>query len=164
MREGWRHVALGEVLDIEVETVTVEPKAEYNLAGVYSFGRGLFERERLLGVKTNYKVMNRLRPGRLVMSKLKAWEGALAVADHENLRGVAPRVRAVSAVGSGDAFLAGVVLTLSTGGSMTEALRLGIASGTASVLFPGTELCRRREVDILMPRVRVQPIDLSVAC
>jgi len=91
-------------------------------------------------------------------------EGALAVADHENLRGVAPRVRAVSAVGSGDAFLAGVVLTLSTGGSMTEALRLGIASGTASVLFPGTELCRRREVDILMPRVRVQPIDLPVAC
>jgi len=47
---------------------------------------------------------------------------------------------------------------------MTEALRLGIASGTASVLFPGTELCRRREVDILMPRVRVQPIDLPIAC
>jgi len=91
-------------------------------------------------------------------------EGALAVADSENLRGVAPRVRAVSAVGSGDAFLAGVVLTLSKGGSMTEALRLGIASGTASVLFPGTELCRRREVDILMPRVRVHSIDLPVAC
>lgn len=91
-------------------------------------------------------------------------EGAVAVADSEYLRGVAPRVRAVSAVGSGDAFLAGVVLTLSKGGSMTEALRLGIASGTASVLFPGTELCRRREVDILIPRVRVQPIELSMAC
>src|SRR6266508_776597 len=90
-------------------------------------------------------------------------EGALAVADSEYLRGVAPRVRAVSAVGSGDALLAGVVLTLSKGGSMTEALRLGIASGTASVLFPGTELCRRREVDILMPRVRVQPIDVPIA-
>ena len=91
-------------------------------------------------------------------------EGALAVADDEYLRGVAPRVRAVSAVGSGDAFLAGVVLTLSRGGSMTDALRLGIASGTASVLLPGTELCRRREVDILMHRVRVQPIDLPIAC
>ncbi len=91
-------------------------------------------------------------------------EGALAVANSEYLRGVAPRVRAVSAVGSGDAFLAGVVLTLSKGGSMADALRLGIASGTASVLFPGTELCRRREVDILMPRVRVQPIDVPVAC
>src|SRR5207247_1868339 len=91
-------------------------------------------------------------------------EGALAVADSQFLRGVAPRVRAVSAVGSGDAFLAGVVLTLSKGGDMKEALRLGIASGTASVLFPGTELCRRREVDILMPRVRVQPIEHPVAC
>src|SRR3990172_3614035 len=45
-------------------------------------------------------------------------EGALAVADSENLRGVAPRVRAVSAVGSGDAFLAGVVLTLSQEGNL----------------------------------------------
>jgi 1-phosphofructokinase family hexose kinase len=85
-------------------------------------------------------------------------EGALAVADTEYLRGLAPRVRAVSAVGSGDAFLAGVVLTLSKEGSMADALRLGIAAGTASVLLPGTELCRRREVDILMPRVRVHPI------
>jgi 6-phosphofructokinase 2 len=73
-------------------------------------------------------------------------------------RGIAPRVRAVSAVGSGDAFLAGVVLTLSRGGAMEDALRLGIAAGTASVLNPGTELCHRREVDILAPRVKVQPI------
>jgi fructose-1-phosphate kinase PfkB-like protein len=47
---------------------------------------------------------------------------------------------------------------------MADALRLGIAAGTASVLFPGTELCRRREVDILMPRVRVHPIEHAVAC
>jgi 1-phosphofructokinase family hexose kinase len=91
-------------------------------------------------------------------------EGAVAAAEHRYLRGVAPRVRAVSAVGSGDAFLAGVVLTLSRGGGIEEALRLGIAAGTASVLFPGTELCRRREVDILMPRVRVHPVELPVAC
>jgi 1-phosphofructokinase len=85
-------------------------------------------------------------------------EGAVATTDSELLRGVAPRVRAVSAVGSGDAFLAGVVLTLSRGGDIQDALRLGIAAGTASVLNPGTELCHRREVDILIPRVRVQPI------
>jgi 1-phosphofructokinase len=90
-------------------------------------------------------------------------EGAVATTDEEYLRGVAPRVRAVSAVGSGDAFLAGVVLTLSRGGGMQDALRLGIAAGTASVLNPGTELCRRREVDILVPRVRVQPIACSIA-
>jgi 1-phosphofructokinase family hexose kinase len=90
-------------------------------------------------------------------------EGAVATTDREYLRGVAPRVRAVSAVGSGDAFLSGVVLTLSRGGRIDEALRLGIAAGTASVLNPGTELCHRREVDILIPRVRVQPIASSIA-
>jgi 6-phosphofructokinase 2 len=91
-------------------------------------------------------------------------EGAIAVGDHNCLRGLAPRVRAVSAVGSGDAFLAGVVLTLSLGGSLAEAIRLGVAAGTAAVLLPGTELCHRREVDILLPRVRVQPIETPVAC
>ena len=85
-------------------------------------------------------------------------EGAVASTDEMLFRGVAPRVRAVSAVGSGDALLAGVVLTLSRGGAMEDALRLGIAAGTASVLNPGTELCHRREVDILAPRVKVQPI------
>src|SRR3990170_3367259 len=91
-------------------------------------------------------------------------EGAVASTDEMLFRGVAPRVRAVSAVGSGDALLAGVVLTLSRGGAMEDALRLGIAAGTASVLNPGTELCHRREVDILVPRVKVQPIASAVAC
>ncbi len=90
-------------------------------------------------------------------------EGAVASTNDMLLRGVAPRVRAVSAVGSGDAFLAGVILTLSRGGDVEEALRLGIAAGTASVLNPGTELCHRREVDILVPRVKVQPIASPIA-
>ncbi len=86
-------------------------------------------------------------------------EGAVAVCDDGSWRSVAPRVRAVSAVGSGDGFLAGVVLSLSRGGTMEEALRLGVAAGTACVLTPGTELCHRREVDILQSRVRVQRIE-----
>lgn len=91
-------------------------------------------------------------------------EGAVAVNSERCFRGLAPRVRAVSAVGSGDAFLAGVVLTLSRGGTMEEALCLGIAAGTAAVLNPGTELCHRREVDILVPRVRVQPVASFIPC
>jgi len=86
-------------------------------------------------------------------------EGAVAVTDHGSWRGVAPRVRAVSAVGSGDAFLGGVVLSLSRGMEMDDALRTGVAAGTACVLTPGTELCRRREVEILRPRVKVQRIE-----
>lgn len=87
--------------------------------------------------------------------------GAVIVGERA-YRGIAPRVRAVSAVGSGDAFLAGVILTLSRGGDLEEAVRLGIACGTAAVLTPGTELCHRREVDILRTRIRVEEIDSLV--
>ena len=90
-------------------------------------------------------------------------EGAVAVCDEGSFRSVAPRVRAVSAVGSGDGFLAGIVLSLSRGDNMEDALRLGVAAGTACVLTPGTELCRRREVDILQPRVKVQRIESQPA-
>ncbi len=86
-------------------------------------------------------------------------EGAVAVCEEGSWSSVAPRVRAVSAVGSGDSFLAGTVLSLSRGDNMEDALRLGVAAGTACVLTPGTELCRRREVDILQPRVKVQRIE-----
>ncbi len=86
-------------------------------------------------------------------------EGAIAVCEDGSWRSRAPRVRAVSAVGSGDAFLAGVVFTLSRGGTTEEALRLGVAAGTACVLTPGTELCHRHEVDLLKPRVKVQRME-----
>jgi 1-phosphofructokinase family hexose kinase len=86
-------------------------------------------------------------------------EGAIAVCDDGSWRSRPPRVREVSAVGSGDAFLAGVVFALSRGRATEEALRLGVAAGTASVLTPGTELCHRREVDLLEPRVKVQRIE-----
>jgi 1-phosphofructokinase family hexose kinase len=97
-----------------------------------------------------------------IVAVTRGREGAIATIDDTCLRGIAPRVRAVSAVGSGDAFLAGVVLTLSRGGGMKDALQLGVAAGTAAVLTPGTELCRRREVDILYPRVKVEEIASAV--
>src|SRR4030065_306803 len=68
-------------------------------------------------------------------------EGAVAESDEGSWRSLAPRVRAVSAVGSGDAFLAGVVHSLSRGGSMEEALRLGGVGGRAAGLPPGPAPC-----------------------
>ena len=76
---GWRAVALSEVLQLEVDEVPVEPAGAYAIAGVYSFGRGMFERAALTGSQTSYKVFHRLHAGHLVMSRLKVWEGALAI-------------------------------------------------------------------------------------
>lgn len=123
------------------------------------------ELERLLGrslgdEESTLEAANTLKEMTIRVSVVtRGRDGAIAASDEGSWRSVAPRVRAVSAVGSGDAFLAGVVLSLSQSHTMEEALRLGVAAGTACVLTPGTELCHRREVDLLQPRVKVQRIE-----
>jgi len=62
-----------------VDAVPVEAAESYPIAGVYSFGRGLFAREPLPGSATTYKVFHRLHADDFVLSQLKAWEGALAL-------------------------------------------------------------------------------------
>ncbi|GAA2668201.1 hypothetical protein GCM10010400_31330 [Streptomyces aculeolatus] len=59
--------------------VDVEPESRYAITGIYSFGRGLIKRPTILGSDTAYVRLARLHAGQVVMSKLNAWEGALAV-------------------------------------------------------------------------------------
>lgn len=51
------------------------------IAGIYSFGRGVFPRGSICATDTKYSTLYRMREGDLVMSRLKAFEGAIAVAD-----------------------------------------------------------------------------------
>src|SRR5690242_8177608 len=74
---------LSEALIPVSDSVTVEPEQEYRIAGIYSFGRGLIKRPTISGAETAYKRLTRLRAGRLIMSKLNAWEGALALVPDE---------------------------------------------------------------------------------
>lgn len=71
--------ALGNVLRVAIDDETVQPDRDYPIAGVYGFGRGLFQRGPIRGDETSYQKLKRLVSGRLVMSRLKAFEGALAV-------------------------------------------------------------------------------------
>jgi type I restriction enzyme, S subunit len=75
--------ALGEVLQPASVSVSVEPEGDYPIAGIYSFGRGLIRRSTIRGSETSYATLSRLRTGQLTMSKLNAWEGALAVVPEE---------------------------------------------------------------------------------
>ena len=74
-----RSVALGEFLTLDLHDVAVEPEATYRVAGVYGFGRGVFERNAIAGSETSYKRLTALRTDQLVLSRLKAFEGAVAV-------------------------------------------------------------------------------------
>ena len=62
-------------------------------------------------------------------------------------------VDAVSAVGAGDSFLAGMTFGFASGLDATAAFRLGMAAGAAAVQSPGTELCRAADVERLLERV-----------
>ena len=55
----------------------------YEIAGIYSFGRGLLRRPTLGGGDTKYRKLTRLPRDAVVYSKLGAFEGAVAVVDGE---------------------------------------------------------------------------------
>lgn len=76
---GWSSVRLGEVMTHLIDQVAVVGHEEYELAGIYSYGRGLFRRGPMEGRSTQYRVLNRLHVNDFVVSKLKAWEGAVAM-------------------------------------------------------------------------------------
>lgn len=60
-----------------------------------------------------------------------------------------PTVPIISKVGAGDSMVAGTVLALARGEGVHEAVRFGVAAGTAAVMTPGTELCRREDAERL---------------
>jgi type I restriction enzyme, S subunit len=73
------HVALREILTLATDPVPVDPSESYPIAGVYGFGRGVFAREPIEGSSTSYRTLYRLHEGQLVISRLKAFEGAVAI-------------------------------------------------------------------------------------
>lgn len=60
---------------------------------------------------------------------------------------VPPTVKILSTVGAGDSMVAGMVLALSLGKSQPDMIRWGVAAGTAATMTPGSELCRREDVE-----------------
>jgi sugar/nucleoside kinase (ribokinase family) len=65
----------------------------------------------------------------------------------------------VSAVGSGDAFLAGYVAARYGGRSPEDCLRFAVACGAESTQHFGAGVLDPREVERLLPEVRVETID-----
>ena len=70
---------LSELLKLDEDQVVVSATSQYPQVGVKSFGGGLFRKSAIAGIETTYKAFNRLYDGALVLSQVKAWEGAIAV-------------------------------------------------------------------------------------
>jgi 6-phosphofructokinase 2 len=81
-------------------------------------------------------------------------DGALLVTrDGEPVQFLAPALRAVSTIGAGDSMVAGVALSLARGLDIAEAVRFGVAAGSAAVLNEGTALCAEADVIRLLHEV-----------
>ncbi|MDU0370580.1 1-phosphofructokinase family hexose kinase [Hymenobacter endophyticus] len=76
-------------------------------------------------------------------------QGACLVSQNSIDHVPAPAVKKRSTVGAGDSMVAGLVHGLSTGLSLPEVARLGVACGSAATMNPGTELFRKDDVDRL---------------
>lgn len=64
-----------------------------------------------------------------------------------------PAVEVRSAVGAGDCTVAGLTLALARGRELPDAVRYGVAAGTAAVLTPDTELCRLGDTERLYAEI-----------
>ncbi len=79
----WPIVKLGDVLKLDLHKKTIDTSESYEMAGVLSFGKGLFKRETIENGNTSYKYFLRLNADHIVMSQLFGWEGAIALSAPE---------------------------------------------------------------------------------
>lgn len=84
--------------------------------------------------------------------------GGLLVWDHGCERIHVPSVPIKSKVGAGDSMVAGIVLGLAREYTILDAIKLGLAAGTAAVMTPGTELCREEDTTRLFNKMKTPEV------
>ncbi|MEO6843823.1 MAG: hexose kinase [Ginsengibacter sp.] len=80
--------------------------------------------------------------------------GAMLISREGTYKVDAPIVKGQTTVGAGDSMVAGIVLYISQGKSLMEALQYGVACGTAATLNAGTALCNKDDVDRLFELIK----------
>jgi len=99
---------------------------------------------RALGVEAACITQGKI--GAVLITALGAW------------RGLAPQVEAISNVGSGDAFQAGLTGALLDRRPPEEALRRAIAAGAANTLSPGPGQFKLKDFTAMLPRVLIEQV------
>lgn len=85
-------------------------------------------------------------------------QGALLASADGVWHAEALKVPVASTTGAGDSFLAAMVFALAGGLSPVEALRHGVAAGSAALLHAGTRLCDPADVQRLVAQVRIRAL------
>ncbi len=130
--------------------------------GVYLLKPNLYELELFSGEKISgedhiREVSRRLIADGMaeviVVSMGAAGASLITKSEYAHMR--APIVPIQSKVGAGDSMVGGLVMGLAQGRDLLDAVRFGIAAGTAAVMTEGTELCRLSDTKRLYEQITV---------
>ena len=80
-------------------------------------------------------------------------QGALWVYEGGGVQIVPPPVHVISTVGAGDSQIGGIVLKLAQGAEMLDAVRYGVAVGTATITMEGSKLATKVDADALYQKI-----------
>ena len=135
-------------------------------AGVYMLKPNLTELSSVLG-KKELSLSEVTEAGKEIISRKYCEillislgeKGAMLFTNNKELKVSPPKVEKKSTVGAGDSMVAGFVLSLSQGKTFEDALKYGVACGTAATMNPGTELCNKKDADTLFQKILIEKID-----
>jgi 6-phosphofructokinase 2 len=82
--------------------------------------------------------------------------------DGDEARMRPPKVKVASTVAAGDSSVAGLVAGLARGLPVIDAVRLGTACGTGTVLHHGSQLFTREDVTTILPQIVVDRISEAI--
>jgi fructose-1-phosphate kinase PfkB-like protein len=85
-------------------------------------------------------------------------DGAMGSNTEGRYHALAPEIRQACPIGAGDALAATAVWALSQGQAFPDALRWGVAAGSAAAATPGTSFASFTETQQMRQRVRVEEI------
>lgn len=88
-------------------------------------------------------------------------QGAIACYEGTIYDAIAPEVKPISTIGSGDSFIAGVLCALKNGLGVEQAMKLGSAAGAATAMSNGAEIGNKVNVDKLLPEVKVSKAEFA---
>ncbi len=116
---------------------------------------GLYGKEKLSGEEIITAARTIITKGGCeVMVVSMGAEGALLVTATDQLHVKPPSVTIHSTVGAGDSMVAGMILALINEYTLQDALRYGVAAGTAATLNAGTELCKKEDTDRIFAQLK----------
>lgn len=80
---NWPRIRLSELLRPADAAVSVRQDQAYPNFGIYSFGRGLFAKPDIDGIRTSATTLYRVKAGNFIYSRLFAFEGSYGLVDEQ---------------------------------------------------------------------------------